>query len=111
MCTWIGTLNTIIAILPKLINTFNTIPLKIPAAFSPLVINKTILRFTSNCKGHGVGTIFKRKNKVEFTLPHFKVDCKATIIQTVVLVYWLKVKAERLSEATLCTALESTKRS
>lgn len=55
-------------------------------------------------------TVLKQKNKVELTLPDFKVDYKATIIQTVVLAYWLTVKSERLSEATLCTALEATKR-
>lgn len=64
-CSWIRRLNIVkMAIFPKLICRFNTIPIKILAAFYA-EIDKLILKLIQKYKRLRIAkTIFKKKNKV-----------------------------------------------
>ena len=72
------------AILLKLIYKFNTISIKIPAAFFA-ENDKLILNFIRKCKEPRIDeTILKKKNKVgDLMLRNFKIYYKITIIKTV----------------------------
>lgn len=60
-------------ILTKLIDMFNTIPLKIPARFLKIYMDKVILKFIWKSKGTRLAKTILKKNEVRgFSLPNFK---------------------------------------
>lgn len=60
-------------ILTKLIDMFNTIPLKIPVRFFKIYVGKFILKFIWKSKGTRLAKTILKKNEVRgFRLPNFK---------------------------------------
>ena len=90
-CSWIERLNIVkMALLPKAIYRFITIPTKIPTDVY-VEIDKVTLKFTCKYRGPRITkTILKKNKDGGFTFPYFKTYYKATLIK--ILWYWHKYR-------------------